>query len=155
MRSRLDTGRPMRWVAKAMIQKGISGLPRGEAVNYAIQRRVTRTLPVPDSRLLLRVDVALNHARHYAQHGGGSLECCRGFELGAGWELIGPMTLWMAGAERQLLVDIEPHVRLPLINHTLERLARLQGEVESRAGRELRRVPTEPLESLADLERRF
>jgi hypothetical protein len=151
----LYTGGPMRWVAKAMIQKGISTLPRGEAVNYAIQRRVTRTLPVPDNRLLLRVDVALNHVRHYAEHGGGSLESARAFELGAGWELIGPMTLWMAGVERQLLVDVEPHVRLPLINHTLERFARLHGEIEARAGRELRRVPTAPLESLADLERRF
>src|SRR3954469_25927104 len=137
MRSRLYTGGPMRWVAKAMLQKGISGLPRGEAVNYAIQRRVTRTLPVPDSRLLLRVNVALRHARHYAEHGGERLESARAFELGAGWELIGPLTLWTGGGAGQLLVDIEPHVRLPLINHTLERLARLHDEIEARAGRQL------------------
>src|SRR4051794_21955763 len=141
---------------KAAVQKGMSALPRGEELNYVLQTRVTKRLPVPDSRLLTRVEAAFDHARRYRQATGAeNLSRVTAYEFGAGWELIVPMALWTLGVERQVLIDIAPHARLDLVNHVLERFARLHDEVEARAGRELRRVAPEPVPSFEEFERRF
>src|SRR3954453_22600910 len=103
----------------------MSALPRGEELNYVLQRRVTKRLPVPDSRLLTRVEAAFEHARRYGEATGADIAVARAYEFGAGWELIVPLSLWTLGVERHVLIHIAPHARLELVNHVLERFARL------------------------------
>ena len=132
----------MRWIAKAAVQKGLSAVPGGERLNYQLQRRVTKRLPVRDELFLLRVRAAGRHVRLFDKHGRVPLGEARAYEFGAGWELIGPLAMWMLGIERQHLIDIRPHVRLEIVNGSLERFARLHDDVERIAQRPARPMPT-------------
>ena len=50
---------PLRdWHLKAAIQTVLSVVPGGTAMNYALQRHVTRTLPVSDTELAAQVGKA-------------------------------------------------------------------------------------------------
>lgn len=145
----------MRWQLKAATQKAISLLPQPQRLNYVLQRKVTRSLPASDTQFLLHFDEAVRHARDYERHGGRALEAARAYEFGAGWDLIGPLSLWALGVRSQVLVDIDALMRWELVNHTLEQLRRLRGDLEARAGRALRPVPQGPVGSKADLAGRF
>src|SRR4051794_33694918 len=145
----------MHWIAKAAIQKSLSSLPCGERVNYLLQARVTKRIPARDDLFLGRVDAAINHVRHYENHARAAATEANAYEFGAGWELIAPFAMWMLGVGRQHLIDIEPHVRLELLNNSIGRFRRLHDEIERRAGRELRPMPEVTLRSLDDLERHF
>jgi SAM-dependent methyltransferase len=79
----------------------------------------------------------------------------RAFEFGAGWDLVVPLSYWAAGIAHQTLIDVAPHVRLELANHTLARMAALGPQLQDTLG-----VPTRPvdgtlLRDLDDLDRRF
>jgi SAM-dependent methyltransferase len=145
----------MRWLAKALLQKSLSGLPRSERANYVLQRHVSRTLPGSERRLRTKFARAAQHLAAYERFGpdrpvGDALF----YELGAGWDLAVPLSLWALGVERQLLVDVRPNVRLPLVNVTIERLDGLANALETKAGRRLR-APGRGLNSLGELEGRF
>lgn len=62
----------------------------------------------------------------------------RAYEFGAGWALIGPLSLWALGVSQQVLVDVNAHLRFELVNHSLAQLARHHEALEERAGRSLR-----------------
>jgi SAM-dependent methyltransferase len=143
------------WVAKAAFQKGLSAVPRGEGVNYALQRYVTRKLPPPEQRLRWKFSLAVRHLEAFEQHGPRrGVSDALFYEFGAGWDLAVPLSLWALGVERQLLVDVRPNLRLALVNVTLERLERLGAELGQAAGRELR-IPEAPVASHGQLEQCF
>jgi hypothetical protein len=145
----------VRWQVKAGVQKAISLLPEPQRYNYVLQRRVTRSLPAPDGQLRLHAREALRHVRAYEAHGARPLGEVRAFEYGAGWDLIGPITTWALGVERQLVVDIDALLRWELVDHTLQRLHALHDELEAALGRPLRRAGTDPVRSTDDLRERF
>jgi SAM-dependent methyltransferase len=143
----------MRWLAKAALQQGIGALPHAESVNYAFQRRVSRTLPAGESVLRRKFRRALGHLRAYEEHGpqrelGGATF----YEFGAGWDLAIQLSYWALGVERQTLVDIRPNLRPELVNLTLERLQRLRDELEDEAGRPVRDPGGRRIAAAADLE---
>ena len=39
----------MRWLAKAVLQRGMGAVPQGERLNYVFQRHVLRSLPAGES----------------------------------------------------------------------------------------------------------
>jgi SAM-dependent methyltransferase len=147
----------VRWQLKAAIQRVLSAVPRGAEVNYLLQRHVTHGLPASDWHFSRHAAEAVRHLDAYERHAGaprptGELDA---FEFGAGWDLIGPLSLWALGVERQTLVDVYAHVRWELVNDTLARMHRRHDELAALAQRPLRRVDPEPLSDLAALERRF
>lgn len=142
----------MRWWIKAGVQKALSYAPRSEQLNYVLQRRVAQSLPVSDGQIRLHFEEALRHVDRYEQFGTGPLADARVYEFGAGWDLIGPVSLWALGVERQLLVDIQAHLRWNLVQHGLERLLAMLDELETLARRPVRRPPVASLSSLADLQ---
>lgn len=146
----------MRWIAKALLQRGIGVMPRGDAVNYWFQTNVSRNLPRSDDVFGLHVDEALRHAAALREFGSRPIEAAHLYEFGAGWDLIGPLTYWVLGAERQTLVDIRSNLRFPLINQTLNRLFERSkpGGVLS-GGRLAEGQAPRPVQTLADLEERF
>jgi SAM-dependent methyltransferase len=83
------------------------------------------------------------------------VDVSRAYEFGAGWDLIGPLSMWALGIPQQVLVDINTHLRFELVNHSIAQLARHHDALGERAGRSLRRVDSSPVRSLADLRERF
>jgi hypothetical protein len=143
----------MRWQVKAAVQSALSRTPWADSANYALQRHLSRSLPASDAMIGLHVEevaaqVAAYEKRHLAKPQAA-------FEFGAGWDLVGPMTTWMLGVDRQTIVDIRPHARVGLINHTLARLDVLHEELCDRLAQELRWAVPEPIGCLAELESRF
>jgi SAM-dependent methyltransferase len=121
-------------------------------MNYVVQRYVTRKLPAPEGRLRWKFSLAVRHLEAFEREGPRrDISETVLYEFGAGWDLAVPLSLWALGAERQILVDVRPNVRLPLVNVAIERLGRLAEELAEGAGRELRRPPA-PVESLDELE---
>lgn len=141
----------MRWQCKAAVQKTLSLVPGGERANHLLQRHVTKKLPADDRQFLLHFDEAARHVRACARQP----QLIRAYEFGAGWDLIGPLSLWALGVSQQVLVDIAAHVRPALVDHSIAQLARHHAALEERAGRPLQRVDPRPLRSLAELRERF
>jgi SAM-dependent methyltransferase len=137
----------MRWALKALVQGVLSHVPRGDALNYRLQRHVTHNLPAPDDVFAMHVEEAQGHFEALRRHAPG-LDPGQAtlYEFGAGWDLIGPITLAMLGVGQQIVVDIRAHLRLELVNDTLRRLPALIAEP---------RCSPEPLASLDELERRL
>ena len=130
----------MNWLAKAALQRVVSALPRAESANYLLQRHVSRTLPASESGFRRKFRRALVHVEAYARHGPERpLADAVFYEVGAGWDLAVPLSLWALGVDRQVLVDLRPHVRAELVAATLRRLRELAPELETDAGRPLRR----------------
>jgi SAM-dependent methyltransferase len=145
--------RAMRWMAKAVVQKALSYAPRGEQLNYVLQRRVLRSLPGTDAHLRAKFGRALQHVAAYRAHGPQREPSC--YEFGAGWDLIVPLAYYALGFDRQTLVDVRPIVRVELVNDSIARFARLRTQLEEDAGRALRPVGAADVAGIDDLERRF
>jgi SAM-dependent methyltransferase len=146
----------MRWVAKAIVQKGLGALPNPERVNYVLQRHVTHSLPAPERTLRRKFRRAVQHLKTYERFGPDHpLGEAVFYEFGAGWDLAVPLSFWALGVDRQILVDVRPNLHLSLVNVTLERLARLGPELGQEVGRELRIPRSAPLRPFAELEERF
>ena len=129
----------MRWLAKAVLQRGMGAVPQGERLNYVFQRHVLRSLPAGESVFRRKFSRALQHLGAYEEHGPGApREEAVFYEFGAGWDLAIPVAFATLGVGRQVLVDIRPSVRLELVNDSLAALERLRPELEAEAGRELR-----------------
>jgi SAM-dependent methyltransferase len=141
----------MRWQYKAAVQKTLSLVPGGERVNHLLQRTVTKRLPAGDRQFLLHFDEAARHVRACARRP----QDVRAYEFGAGWDLIGPLSLWALGVSQQVVVDVAAHVRLALVDHSIVQLSRHHAALEERAGRPLRRVDPPPVRSYAELRERF
>jgi SAM-dependent methyltransferase len=143
----------MRWLAKAALQQGIDALPHAESVNYAFQRRVSRSLPAGEGVFRRKFARTLGHLRAYEEHGPPrELGEAAFYEFGTGWDLAIPLSYWALGVERQALVDIRPNLRPELVNLTLERLHRMRSELEEEAGRPVRDANTKRIASAPDLE---
>ena len=140
----------MRWLAKAIAQKGLSALPRPERANYVFQRHVTHSLPISEEGFARRFERAEQHLAAYEDHGPGRpLSEAVFYEFGAGWDLAVPLSFWVLGVERQIVVDLRPNLRFPLVELNLERLRKLARE------RGVRDPSPAALESTDELELRF
>jgi hypothetical protein len=142
-----------KWLLKAALQKAMSAAPHGEALNYAFQRRVTRSLPRSREALAEKFSAALAHYQAAVQYGDLPGPPRTAYEFGAGWDLAVPLSLYMLGVESQTLVDLRPLVRWGLVNHALDSLREATPRLAARAGRELRPPPPGRLQSRAELAR--
>jgi hypothetical protein len=147
----------MRWQCKVAVQKTLSLIPGagGERANYLLQRRVSKKLPADDDQFFLHFDESVRHVRVFNEHGARRHDRIRAYEFGAGWDLVGPLSLWALGVSQQVIVDIDAHVRFGLVNHSIAQLLRHHTALEDRAGRSLRRPDPSPVRSPADLHERF
>ena len=59
----------MRWLLKASVQRGLGFLPQGERLNYVLQRRALRSLPLGDEAFLGKVERAVQHVTAFRDHG--------------------------------------------------------------------------------------
>jgi SAM-dependent methyltransferase len=146
----------MRWMLKALTQQALSRNPRGERLNYMLQRRVLGSLPASDEAFRRKVSRAFQHFEAFAELGprrpvGEAVF----YEFGAGWDLAVQLAYWALGVERQTVVDIRPILRIELVNDTIAKFERLHGMLEEEAGRDLRTPGAANLRGLEDLRERF
>lgn len=113
------------WKAKALLQTGLPLFPSGHAVNYLLQRHLTRRLPLGESQILDAAQLALGHLRRVGPWLAKPLRACTFFEFGAGYDLSVALSLWSLGVERQLLVDVRALAHAVCVNDVIDKLARL------------------------------
>jgi SAM-dependent methyltransferase len=142
----------MRWQVKALGQQALSRVPRGERLNYALQRRVLRTLPASDQAFRRKANRAFQHYDAFAELGPRRpIADAVFYEFGAGWDLAVQLVYWALGVERQTVVDIRPIMRIELVNDTIAKLERLREEWD----RDLRSPGAADLSGVDDLRERF
>jgi len=145
----------MRWIAKAAVQKGLSALPNEEAVNYWFQRHLTHTLPRSGSNLHLHIELPSRHLQMFKKYGACPVGEATFFEFGAGWDLIGPLTYYALGVEKQVLIDIRSNLRFELVEQAWADLNQRRDEIERVSGMPARDLGSEPPNSQEALEERF
>jgi SAM-dependent methyltransferase len=142
----------MRWEVKALTQQALSHVPRGERLNYTLQRRVLHTLPASDEAFRRKANRAFQHFDAFVELGPRRPVADAVFyEFGAGWDLAVQLVYWALGVERQTVVDIRPIMRIELVNDTISKLERLRGEWD----RDLRSPGAADLRGVEDLRERF
>jgi SAM-dependent methyltransferase len=108
------------WRIKALGHWVISLAPRSDALGYLMQRRVTRTLPMPDRLFDDHVAAAERHLDLATAHLGRKPESA--YEFGAGWDLVIPLVLARAGLPSQTVTDVRRLVRDELVADAATRL---------------------------------
>lgn len=145
----------MKWIAKAALQKALSGLPGGERINYLLQRHLTHGLPRGRAEIAEKFRCAAQYlglARRFGDWGGGPV---RAYEFGCGWELAVAQALYLLGVEHQVVVDLRPLLNWELVADAWGKLAAIAGEL-AQAGFNLPRDPGgSPPASRADLRTRL
>lgn len=112
------------WRLKAALQKTLSKIPGGQRANYAMQR-ATGGLPIPEAKLVETVQHARRHIAIAREHLDGDLADSRFFEFGAGWDLHIPVVMYVLGAGRQHVVDLQRLARPDLVLDTSARIGGL------------------------------
>jgi hypothetical protein len=131
----------MKWVLKAAAKKALSWAPAGRTIDFLIQSKITKTLPVSDETFLSSVRFAAMHIDQARKHGSTPIERAKFFEFGIGWDLVGPLAFYLMGVRDQTLCDISYNLRLSLINHSLATFYRLEDRITKITGAEAIRLP--------------
>ncbi|HET7818705.1 MAG TPA: class I SAM-dependent methyltransferase [Bacteroidia bacterium] len=104
----------MKWIVKAIVQKGISFLPYGNKVNFLFQKYITKGVELSDEYFEDRLIHCREHYKNFRQY--NSVKDFSHLELGTGWYPVVPTGMFLYGAASITTVDI---VRLsnPLLTH--------------------------------------
>jgi hypothetical protein len=137
----------MNWKLKATAQRVASSLPFGAELNYLGQRVVMRRFGSVDRSAADRLAKARWIAGEFRQRSAAPLASATFFELGTGWHLAVPLSLWCLGVERQITVDVRRLARIELINKVIAAL--------QTSSADLPRRPAAPVRSFAELESRY
>lgn len=94
----------MKWIAKAIVQKGISLLPYSHNINYLFQKYITRGVFLSDEYFEDRLIHCANHYKYFRQY-----NATRDFshlEIGTGWYPVVPAGMFLYGAGSITTVDL-------------------------------------------------
>lgn len=110
----------MHWKTKARIQKIISRLPLAGRLNYFLQRYVNHSLPMSMEVFEQKYFAAKQHLQAFA-HGEDIKAGAIAYEFGGGYDLAVPIALWEEGVPRQMVTDLNPLLKIELVNNVLDR----------------------------------
>jgi len=103
----------MNWKQKAIIQRIVAKLPSGLSykIYYFLQRKMGswRTIN-PTKRLLAGIDL-VNHIHKQKQ----DVNSKTFLEIGTGWGINLPITLWLCGAAKIITVDLNPYLKKEIV----------------------------------------
>lgn len=136
----------MNWRVKATAQMVASSVPFGAGLNYAGQRLVMgrfATLERPVADRLAKARWLLEALRR----AGPAAISPALFEIGSGWHLGVPLSLWCLGVERQVTADVRRLARLELVNKAIAALRDIPEDLPRR--------PVSFVRSLAELKSRY
>jgi SAM-dependent methyltransferase len=109
----------MNWRYKALLQAFLSHLPAGHSLNYLFRRYVTRTVPASSSVQTTGYSFAAEYVSTFATYGAVPLEKAVFYELGVGWDLMIPFSLYSLGINHQIVTDLRRLIRSELVAHTI------------------------------------
>lgn len=119
----------MDWRVKALLQASFSVAPRGEQLNYFMQRYVTKSLPVSEHAFIAKVSCAKRHIEAIHRHVDRPLGQTLFYEFGAGWDIATALGFYGFGVERQILVDIRALVKVALVNDMIAKYRRMSDKL--------------------------
>jgi len=96
----------MKWIAKALVQKVISGLPYKEAINGFFQQHVTGGVALTDTHFRWKMEAAERHLAYYRKHVQEDMSNVDVLELGSGWYPIVPIAMYLSGVRSITTIDI-------------------------------------------------
>jgi SAM-dependent methyltransferase len=114
----------MHWKTKATIQRVLSVVPGGTAVNGLLQAAVRRSLGVTEQTFLYRARLALSHLDATLSYLARPVDAITAYEFGAGSDLIAPLTFAARGVRRQVVADQSILLRPSAVGDVLKLLAR-------------------------------
>jgi SAM-dependent methyltransferase len=130
----------MHWKVKALTQMAVSHLPRATEWNYVGQKLVMRRFGNIERSVADRFRRARWFADVWAELNPAPLAKVTHFEIGAGWHLAVPLSLWCLGVERQVTVDIARLARVELVNQAIACLQKLPVDAARRPFRFIDRL---------------
>ena len=146
----------MKWIYKAIIQKVLSYLPFNEQINYFFQKNITKAIPVSEDSIVSgRGWRASEHLSLISKYTNLDISKAQFFEFGAGSDLIQPLTFNMAGINSQVVIDIERHVRLSLVNDMIKKLNNCGAKLFDKISSTYRELDKQPITSIADLQQHY
>src|ERR1051325_9580592 len=94
----------MKWIAKAIVQKGISFLPYSHTINFLFQKYVTRGVYLSDEYFEDRLIHCANHYKNFRKY--NSTRDFSHLEIGTGWYPVVPAGMFLYGAASITTVDL-------------------------------------------------
>jgi hypothetical protein len=111
----------MKWIAKAVVQKGISYLPYANNINYLFQKYVTKGVYLSDEYFEDRLKHCYEHYTSFRKY--CSVKDFSHLEIGTGWYPVVPTGMFLYGAGSITTVDLT-RLSNPLFTHiALQRFA--------------------------------
>ena len=93
------------WLLKAMVQGGISLLPKPYSWNYLFQKHVTKSLSLSATGFESKLMQCRRHIENYFATEHAHRTSFSVLELGTGWHPIVPLGLWLCGASSIWTID--------------------------------------------------
>ncbi len=137
----------MNWKAKALMQQAVSRLPLSTKVNYLGQRVLMRRFGSVSRSVIDRFQKTRWFIETWEQCGSAPLSAVRHYEIGSGWHLAVPLTLWCYGVDHQVTADIARLARIELINQAIATLREVSTPMPRR--------PLRPIKDFRDLEEHY
>jgi hypothetical protein len=78
----------------------------GPPLYRVLQERVVHSVIRADEQFIGYAGLAISHLNALQRNGAHAASGSVFYELGAGWDLIIPLTMWAMGVERQILADV-------------------------------------------------
>src|ERR1051326_1606552 len=94
----------MKWIAKAVVQKGISFLPFSHHINFFFQKHVTKGVFLSDEYFQDRLIHCANHYKYFRKY--NSTKNFSHLEIGTGWYPVVPAGMFLYGAGSITTVDL-------------------------------------------------
>src|SRR5574340_1103521 len=122
----------MNWKVKAIMQQAVSRLPRSNELNYLGQRLVMRRFGNVSKSVIDRFQKTRWFIDTWERLGSAPLSAVTHYEIGSGWHLAVPLTLWCFGVDRQVTADVARLARVELVNQTIETLRQISSPMPRR-----------------------
>lgn len=114
-----------KWLIKALVQKGISYLPKAEKINYLLQRYITFGKEIPTDFFLDRLSHFKNHLHFQEKYFNQKIDEIKILELGTGWHPIIPIAFFLAGAKNISSIDIRQNFNRETLRQTISKFLEL------------------------------
>ncbi len=137
------------WKIKALIQGGISFLPKSQSWNYLFQKYLSKSLKLDEEKLLKKLAQSAKHLENYFEAADKPERDLFVLELGTGWWPIVPIGLFLSGAtwvwtlDKNSLLD---HLTIKTLLNLITRVAE-----DGRLSRVLPRLSRNRLVSLTEV----
>lgn len=112
----------MNWKTKALIQRLISKTPFAHSLNYLLQTKVTRNLPMSNEVLEQKKDAVEKHLKAFTSHEPDIAADAIAYEFGGGYDLAIPLGLAKGGIKHQVITDRKPLLKTTLVKDAANRL---------------------------------